>query len=177
MVSRAALLSTLVVLVCACGDKPPPATPQNPPPAQTTAPPPQSSAALTRGTSNVGVADDLARACSIQFGDAERAPKFDYAHTDLLPEDKTVLDQVGRCVTTGPLKGRSLKLVGRADSRGEAEYNMTLGEHRADMVRRYLDGLGVDDKRISETSRGKLDASGSDESGWRRDRRVDIMLQ
>ena len=54
---------------------------------------------------------------------------------------------------------------------------MTLGDHRADTVRRYLGGLGVDTKRIAETSRGELDATGTDETGWRQDRRVDIALQ
>jgi peptidoglycan-associated lipoprotein len=169
------LLLPVVFASAACANKaaaPPPEPPvvqTNAKTAQTTPP--------SQGSTNVGVADDIARACAIQFGDSERAPKFDYAQTDLLPEDRKVLDQVGRCVTTGPLKGRSIRLVGRADSRGEVEFNMTLGEHRADVVRRYLDGLGVDDRRMSKTSRGKLDASGSDEASWRRDRRVDIMLQ
>jgi peptidoglycan-associated lipoprotein len=175
MQSRAALLPAILLLV-ACADKPAvaPTGPKVDPVAQ---PKTDANAHPSQGTTNVGVGDDLARACKIQFGDVAKAPKFDTKSTDLLPEDKTVLEQVGRCVTTGPLKGRSLRLVGRADSRGEVEYNMTLGENRANTVRRYLDGLGVDDKRISETSRGKLDATGNDESSWQRDRRVDIMLQ
>jgi hypothetical protein len=37
--------------------------------------------------------------------------------------------------------------------------------------------LGVDHREISETSRGKLDATGTDDASWRRDRRVDIALQ
>ena len=43
-----------------------------------------------------------------------------------------MLQQIATCVTTGPLRGKTLKLVGRADPRGEVEYNMGLGEHRAD---------------------------------------------
>jgi peptidoglycan-associated lipoprotein len=125
----------------------------------------------------VGVADDLTHACNIRFGDVGEAPKFDFASTELFPEDRKVLEQVARCVTLGPLKGHALRLVGRADPRGEVEYNMTLGDHRADAVRRYLTRLGVDDKRVTETSRGKLDATGTDEASWRRDRRVDVLLQ
>jgi peptidoglycan-associated lipoprotein len=125
---------------------------------------------------NVGVSDDIVRACSITFGNADKAPKFDYDRSDLPSADRDVLAQIARCVTTGPLKGRSLRLVGRTDARGEPEYNMTLGSHRADAVRRYLDNLGVDDKRLSETSRGELDATGRDENGWQKDRRVDITL-
>ena len=126
---------------------------------------------------NVNVSEDLIALCKIQFGDASRAPKFDYDEAQLLPEDKDVLEQVAKCVTTGPLKGRRLGLVGRADPRGEAEYNMILGDHRADSVRDYLAKLGVAVNKIEQTSRGELDAEGTDEDTWRRDRRVDVTLK
>lgn len=126
---------------------------------------------------NVNVSDDLVALCKIQFGDSGRAPKFDYDEATLLPEDRDVLEQVARCVTTGPLKGRKLALVGRADPRGEVEYNMVLGDHRADSVRDYLAKLGVSMNRMDQTSRGELDAQGGDEDGWRRDRRVDVNLK
>jgi CheY-like chemotaxis protein len=76
------------------------------------------------------VSEDLARACNLQFGNVERAPKFDFDKTELTSEDRSVLQQIATCVTTGPLRGRTLKLVGRADPRGEVEYNMGLGERR-----------------------------------------------
>lgn len=127
--------------------------------------------------SNVNVSDEILRRCNIQFGNVDRAPKFDYDEAELLPEDRDVLEQVAKCLTTGPLKGRHLGLVGRADPRGEAEYNMVLGEYRADTVRDYLTHLGIAFQDIANTSRGELDAKGTDEDGWRRDRRVDIILQ
>ena len=133
--------------------------------------------ARARGNGQVFVADDLARACKIEFNDVAKAPKFDVDQSALLPQDRDILTQVAACVTTGPLKGRGLKLVGRADPRGEVEYNMALGEHRAGSARAYLGQLGVDKGKIAETSRGKLDATGTSEVGWERDRRVDILLQ
>lgn len=168
-------MSIVLVGAAACADKPAVKPPVEPPIAQTTqttaAPrPPDTSKA-------VGVSDDIARACSITFGNVDKAPKFDTDKSDLPPQDRDILEQVAKCVTVGPLKGRPLKLVGRADPRGESEYNMSLGEHRADEVRRYLQSLGVPPKQIGETSRGKLDATGTDESGWSKDRRVDLMLQ
>jgi peptidoglycan-associated lipoprotein len=126
---------------------------------------------------NVNLSEDLIALCKIQFGDAQRAPKFDYDEAALLPEDRDVLEQVAKCVTTGPLKGRRLALVGRADPRGEVEYNMVLGDHRADSVRDYLAKLGVSMGSMEQTSRGELDADGTDEDGWRRDRRVDVNLK
>jgi len=125
---------------------------------------------------NVNVSDELARLCNVTFGNAERAPKFDYDDAELLPQDRDVLEQIAKCVTTGPLKGRKLALIGRADPRGEVEYNMALGEHRADSVRDYLARLGVASNHMAQTSRGELDAQGTNEESWKQDRRVDVTL-
>jgi peptidoglycan-associated lipoprotein len=53
---------------------------------------------------------------------------------------------------------------------------MALGERRANAVMKYLGGLGVGASQMSDTSRGALDATGSDDATWREDRRVDIDL-
>lgn len=124
----------------------------------------------------VNVDDDIMRLCNIHIDNVDRAPKFDYDDADLLPEDRDILEQVARCVTTGPLKGRKLALVGRADPRGDTEYNMVLGEHRAESVGTYLANLGVEPNNLMKTSRGELDAEGTDDESWRRDRRVDVLL-
>lgn len=126
---------------------------------------------------SVVVADDLMKACRIQLENVDRAPKFDFDDADLLPEDRDVLEQLAKCVTTGPMKGRALSLVGRCDPRGEIEYNMVLGDYRAESVHDYLAKLGVSPDQMARTTRGDLDAEGKDDEGWQRDRRVDISLQ
>ena len=87
-----------------------------------------------------------------------------------------MLEQVATCFMTGPLKGRLLKLVGHADPRGGSDYNVTLGQSRADSVGQYLIGKGMDKAKTESTSRGAMDATGTDEPSWARDRRVDVML-
>ncbi len=158
----------------------------NPPPAKVATPAPQTETTKAATTtapapkydgSAVAVGGDLMTLCKVAMGSTEAAPKFDFDNSALLPQDRQVLAQIARCVTTGPLKGRALKLVGRADARGETEYNFALGEHRAGAVQGYLMQLGVDKAKLAETSRGKLDATGSDEAGFERDRRVDLLLQ
>ena len=124
----------------------------------------------------VTVSDDIQKACKIDFGNVDRAPKFDFDQSNLEPGDRDVLRQVAQCLTTGPLKGQALRLVGRADPRGEQEYNMVLGSSRAASVKTYLSQLGVDQGKMTMTSRGKLDANGYDDASWRLDRRVDILL-
>jgi peptidoglycan-associated lipoprotein len=125
---------------------------------------------------NVGVSDDLARGCGLRFSNTDEAPKFSYDEAELLPADRDILQQVADCLLRGPLKGRMVQLVGRADPRGTDEYNMGLGTRRAESVRAYLQRLGVPATRLAPTTRGDLDASGSDEPGWQRDRRVDLQL-
>jgi peptidoglycan-associated lipoprotein len=68
--------------------------------------------------------------------------------------------------------GMSLLLTGACDPRGTEEYNIALGERRAQSVRKYLMSLGLDGSRISITSVGEEMATGTDEAGWARDRNV-----
>lgn len=65
-------------------------------------------------------------------------------------------------------------LIGRADARGTVEYNLALGDRRSQAVRRYLQSLGVDETRLPVSSEGEAGATGVDEAGWARDRRVDF---
>jgi peptidoglycan-associated lipoprotein len=166
-------VSLVVAAVAACGhDEPPPKVATAPPPSATVTSAPKP---VQKKDPEINLSKEIMDTCNITVPD--RTPKFDFDSSDLSSAEKEILDQVGKCLTTGPLKGRSIKLVGRADPRGEQEYNMELGENRAHSVKRYLGGLGVEDKRMGLTSRGALDATGTDEEGWRKDRRVDITMQ
>jgi outer membrane protein OmpA-like peptidoglycan-associated protein len=127
----------------------------------------------------LGLDAEIVRLCNLHFDVApseEGAPRFDTDETNLTPQDTAVLNQVAACLTNGPLAGRHLKLVGRADSRGTTEYNFVLGEHRAAAVSQYLEQKGILPASINETSRGELDATGQDDMSMRDDRRVDIIL-
>jgi peptidoglycan-associated lipoprotein len=125
-------------------------------------------------STSISVSDELMQKCNLVMNDPSAAPKFDFDQSALLSDDDAILQQIATCVTTGPLKGAELQLVGRADPRGTEQYNMVLGASRAAAVGTYLGQLGVDDLR--ETSRGSLDATGQDNAGWAMDRRVDIEL-
>ncbi len=127
-------------------------------------------------TQNMQLSGDFA-ACKIEVNNPATAPKFNFDDATLPADERNVLHQIATCVTTGPLKGRQLHLVGRADPRGEQEYNMALGGSRANTVKAYLTQDGVAAAQVSTTSRGKLDATGTDEQGWQQDRRVDIDLK
>ena len=53
---------------------------------------------------------------------------------------------------------------------------MTLGQSRADAVAGWMTGKGMDKAKTESTTRGAMDATGSDDPSWARDRRVDVML-
>jgi peptidoglycan-associated lipoprotein len=169
----------VVVLGCvvACGSdpKPPPAAPSS----QTEAPVASAAPAAsvekpdddpTKG--QINISDEIKKACGISDADAY----FDYDSANVQPAAKAVLTKLAQCFADGPLKGRKMSLVGHADPRGEEEYNMVLGGKRSDNVKHLLVSYGLPDPQASTTSRGEMDATGTDEAGWSKDRRVDVML-
>jgi peptidoglycan-associated lipoprotein len=159
-----------------CGSTPPP-PPKNAQPAgtQISAPAPKSNVApapASKTASSIHIDRAILSACGIP----EPKAHFAFDSANVRAEDAEPLDLVAKCFTTGPLKGKSLKLVGHADPRGETEYNFVLGASRADAIGGYLSSKGLEKGKISTTSRGEMDATGADEAGWARDRRVDILL-
>lgn len=129
-------------------------------------------------TSGLSVSDAIAQACGIapRTEGPTSSPSFEFDSASLGDDDRKMLGDVAKCLTEGALRGRSVRLTGRADVRGEDEYNMSLGGSRSDAVRRYLQDLGVGKDHLDATSRGEMDATGTDEAGYERDRRVDIQL-
>jgi peptidoglycan-associated lipoprotein len=158
----------------ACSSTPPPksardARPSAPVARATVAPSPSPGVA-TKTT--VAIDDAILKACHIS---ADKA-YFPFDSARLESDDTRPLNAVASCFTRGPLRGRTLKLVGRADPRGDEEYNLVLGQSRAGAVGSALTRDGLDRSRITETSRGNMDARGRDENGWSLDRRVDVLL-
>jgi peptidoglycan-associated lipoprotein len=126
---------------------------------------------------SISVSEEVMEACKSYLDNVDKAPKFDFDKSALQAEDEAVLEKIAECFTSGPLKGANINLVGRADPRGTVEYNMALGMRRANSVEDALDRLGIDKGRIDATSRGELDATGTNEASWALDRRVDIMVK
>ena len=76
------------------------------------------------------------------------------------------------------LKGNGARVVleGHADERGTREYNMALGERRAQAVQRYLVLQGVSQGQLELVSYGeeRPSVTGSDEQSWAQNRRVEL---
>ncbi len=174
-----ALLLAVVAAVGCSHDKPKvvqPTAPAASTPAPAPQAPPQPIEKDTKVSPGIAVSGDLATLCNLKAANAT-SPKFDYDKDELAPEDRTVLDQLAACLTSGAAKGKSVALIGRADPRGTEEYNLGLGSRRANTVSQYLSRLGVGEPQLAVTTRGALDATGKDEAGWQQDRRVDVQLK
>jgi peptidoglycan-associated lipoprotein len=90
------------------------------------------------------------------------------------PAERPKLQNVLKWLTDHP--GQNLVLVGHCDWRGTAEYNLGLGENRANSVKRYLVSLGADASRLETLSKGSTEAKQSGgEAEWSKDRRVDFI--
>ena len=95
---------------------------------------------------------------------------FDSAELD--SSARAAIQAAAECYRGQADPGLSLLLTGACDPRGTEEYNLALGERRAQSVRSYLISLGMDGSRVSTTSVGEEMATGTDEAGWARDRNV-----
>jgi len=71
-----------------------------------------------------------------------------------------------------------IRIEGNCDPRGTKEYNLALGERRAQSAKRYLVTLGVDESRLDTVSWGeeKLLLYGHDEISWAQNRRDDFVI-
>jgi len=101
---------------------------------------------------------------------------FTYDRANLSAEARQVLGRVSRCLATSP---GSLTVEGNCDERGTAEYNVHLGQRRAEAVKKYLMSLPARPSSISATSNGRERPTCTEhnEACWSQNRRVDIKAQ
>lgn len=103
----------------------------------------------------------------------ERSVYFDFDDSTIKDKFAGLIERQGKYLVTVP--GVSVKVEGNADERGSAEYNLALGQRRAEAVVKALKIYGAKDTQMEPVSWGKEHAHGHDESSWAQDRRADIV--
>ena len=100
---------------------------------------------------------------------------FDYDRADIKPEYVAIVTAHARFLNANP--ARKLRLEGHSDERGSREYNIGLGERRAQSVRRALLLQGVNETQLTTVSYGeeRPAVQGSDEAAYARNRRVELV--
>lgn len=165
MTTNVMLVSALALSLAACSKKkveelpPPPATTAPPAAYETPTPPPPS------GPTPGSRADFIAQAGSdtVLFGTDSY---------DVDAEDEAVLARQAEWLKKYP--NVSVTIEGHCDERGTREYNLALGDRRANAAKNYLVSAGISASRLSVISYGKERpaATGSDEGAWAQNRRA-----
>jgi len=116
----------------------------------------------------VGTGDDMSA-----IADLATVFYFEFDSAVLLPEARAALIGHAEYLRNS---SKSVRLEGHADERGTREYNMALGERRANAVRDFLVLQGVDTSKIETVSYGEERPAvmGSGESSWSKNRRVEL---
>jgi peptidoglycan-associated lipoprotein len=106
---------------------------------------------------------------------ADRIIYFDYDSFNIRTESRPVIESNARALAKNRLN--ITQLEGHTDERGSREYNIALGERRANSVRQYMLGLGVAPQQIRVVSYGeeRPTATGQDEQSYALNRRVEIV--
>lgn len=96
---------------------------------------------------------------------------FGYDQYNLTPEAQRTLELQAEWLKRYP--STSVTIAGHCDERGTREYNLALGDRRANSVKNYLVALGVDPRRVNTISYGKERPAvlGSNPSAWAQNRR------
>ena len=132
-----------------------------------------SSGANTAGTSQSAVTPvDLSKSAS--DGSVGRVVYFDFDSFALKDEYRPTVDGYARALTAD--RKKRVAIEGHTDERGGREYNLALGQKRAEVVARAMTLLGATDAQVEAVSFGKERPAvqGSDEAAWAKNRRAEL---
>jgi peptidoglycan-associated lipoprotein len=181
--NRILAVALVVVFVSGCASTPTEAPVEDKSDAATAA---GSAGATTSGTGAGGVTGTTpgggsgARAGSTPLRDpnnilSKRSIFFEYDSFTVSEQYRPIIEAHANYLTAN--RNARATLQGHGDERGAREYNIALGQKRADAVKRMMTLLGVQEIQIETVSFGeeKPRNSGHDEAAWAENRRVDIL--
>ncbi|MGQ0748979.1 MAG: peptidoglycan-associated lipoprotein Pal [Betaproteobacteria bacterium] len=108
---------------------------------------------------------------------SKRSIYFDYDSNAVKDEYRPVISAHAKYLSQN--RSRRVRIEGNTDERGSREYNLALGQRRADAVKQMMELLGASGSQIETLSFGeeKPKATGSDEASWAENRRADLRYQ
>jgi peptidoglycan-associated lipoprotein len=167
-----------VAFVVACSSKPPAAPPPAPTPAPVSTPTVVTVEPVATPTPMLAPkdADSITGRSINELSGMLKPAFFDYDKADIRGDSRDVLATNATWLKKySPVQ---FTIEGHADERGTAQYNLALGDRRANAAKDYLVSLGVDASRIKTVSYGKERpfATGHDEDSWQKNRRAHFVV-
>jgi peptidoglycan-associated lipoprotein len=170
-------LAAASLLIAACAS--------NTPPADTGAAPASASGTPATSTGSVATKNQPGQRAASQAG-AQPTPKgvpsqrsvyYDFDRSDIKPEFRPAIEAHARYLRENA--DARVTIEGNGDERGSREYNLALGQKRAEAVQRMMRLSGAKDGQIEAVSFGeeKPKALGHDEASWAENRRSDVVYQ
>ena len=158
------------ILLAACSSTP--KAPEKPATTSTSNPMPQHSDNRTVTPMSVSAIDPLDDPKGVL---AQRSVYFDFDKYDVKPEYSQLVSAHSNYLESR--KMRKVVIQGNTDERGTAEYNLALGQKRAEAVAKAMKAMGVGDMQMEAVSFGKEKpkAQGHGEAAWSQNRRADIV--
>ena len=155
------LLITASLVLAGCAKKPPEELPPAPVGTETPEPTGPTGPGYAPGSQGDFVANTM----------SDRV-LFDTDRFNIDSQDQAILQSQAQWLAQNP--NARITIEGHADERGTRDYNLALGERRANAAKNYLASIGVSPARMTTVSYGKErpEALGSDESAWAQNRRA-----
>lgn len=170
---RALVIATVVLLLAGC--KSTPTTPSGAPVEDRTGTPPTEAPPIQTIRPDEPTGSPLAVLKDPRNILSKRSIYFDFDRYDIKDEFKPLVEAHAKFLQANP----SIKMLiqGNADERGSREYNLALGQKRADAVRQALTLLGAKESQIESVSLGeeKPKNEGHDDAAWAENRRGDML--
>lgn len=101
---------------------------------------------------------------------------FDFDKSNIKPDQRSALEKNAQLLSN--YQTVKVRLEGHCDERGTDEYNMALGQRRANSIESFLSDYGISRSRISTISYGEMRPvdTGQSESAWSKNRRCEIII-
>ena len=150
-------------------------TPSEAPPAPMKAPERKAPPAAPKEPSGISDAEKARLESEIRAFESESI-YFDFDKSELKPDARAILTKKAEWLRANP--NYKVRIEGNCDERGTNEYNLALGERRADAAWKFLNALGISGGRMVTVSYGeeKPAVQGHNESAWSKNRRDDFKL-
>jgi peptidoglycan-associated lipoprotein len=173
---RTAALGGVVALLAACGSN---VKLDDTPVESRTGTTPQATSTATRPQQGSGVGSSTVAPVAIAGGGTaaaklDRVVYFDYDSFVVKEDFRSLIESHAKVLASN--KGKRMVVEGHTDERGGREYNLALGQKRAEAVAKSLALLGANDTQLEAVSFGKERpvAAGSDEASWAKNRRAEL---